>query len=136
MKRTLMKSCTICQNTKPLTDFSEGKKYKDGHYNQCKSCFYNVYHRKHRSTNPWYVTLCAIRQRCNRISNCNYKYYGGRGIKCSLTIEDVKYLWLRDKAKLMKKPSIDRIHNNGNYSLHNCRFIEHSKNISLKWRNK
>ena len=43
---------------------------------------------------------------------------------------DGKFLWNRDKAYLMKKPSIDRINNDGNYTRENCQFIEHGDNIS------
>ncbi len=46
------------------------------------------------------------------------------------------WLWIRDKAGKMKRPSIDRINSGGNYTLNNCRFIELSANIhrSLKER--
>jgi hypothetical protein len=37
-------------------------------------------------------------------------------------------LWFRDKAYLMRHPSIDRIDSNGNYELNNCQFIEMKRN--------
>ena len=68
--------------------------------------------------------LNGINQRCaNEKMRC-YKYYGGKGIKNFLTRQDLMKLWFRDMAFKMKKPSIDRIDNNGNYIFENCRFIE------------
>ncbi len=37
-------------------------------------------------------------------------------------------LYYRDGADKMKKPSIDRIDNNGDYTYENCRFIEMAEN--------
>jgi hypothetical protein len=73
---------------------------------------------------PWILILRGIIQRCNNINNVNYNKYGGRGIKNHLTKKQIKFLWFRDKAYLMKRPSIDRINNNGDYKLNNCCFIE------------
>ena len=39
----------------------------------------------------------------------------------------IKKLWFRDKAWLLKRPSIDR-KNGGHYIFQNCRFIELSQN--------
>jgi len=49
-------------------------------------------------------------------------------IKNFLKKEDYKYLWFRDKAYLLKRPSLDRINPLKNYTLKNCRFIELSEN--------
>lgn len=78
------------------------------------------------------VTLGSCKQRCLNKNNAFYKNYGGRGIKLKMNEKDFKYLWLRDKAYLMKTPSIDRIDNNGNYELSNCRYIEHIENVRRK----
>jgi len=55
--------------------------------------------------------------------------YFARGIRCLISLEEVKSLWIRDKANLLKRPSIDRI-NGGHYKLENCRFIEFRENAS------
>jgi len=83
---------------------------------------------KHRKENPWYGSYHDAKQRCNNPNNSRYKYYGGRGIKFLMNMEEIKRIWFRDKAYKMKIPTIDRIDNDGNYCLDNCRFIEKSEN--------
>lgn len=78
---------------------------------------------------PWKLRVKAARQRCNDINSCNYKWYGGRGIKCELSFEDAKFLWFRDKAYNMKRPSLDRFVSTKNYTIDNCQFIEHNDNV-------
>jgi hypothetical protein len=65
-----------------------------------------------------------IKTRCNNANHFSYQYCGNRGIKCLITTDELKELWVRDKAYEMVSPSIDRIDNNGNYTFENCRFIE------------
>jgi uncharacterized Fe-S radical SAM superfamily protein PflX len=76
--------------------------------------------------NPCRKTLSNIRNRCNPDQK-----YGKRGIRCFITLKELEYLWGRDKAYLLKKPSIDRIDNTGDYTIENCRYIEHSENAKL-----
>ena len=79
---------------------------------------------------PWLSTFFQIECRCKRKYHPSYKWYGGKGIKNLLTKNQLKELWFRDKAHLMKRPSIDRIKSHLNYTFDNCRYIELSKNSS------
>ena len=88
-----------------------------------------VGNRRKRKEQPWLNHLYNARTRCNNPNNSDYKNYGGREIQCFLTNEDIKFLWFRDEAWKLNKPSIDREDNNWHYELSNCRFIEHIDNI-------
>jgi len=72
---------------------------------------------------PWNRHYSGARERCKPKNK-----YGKKGIKFFMTVEDFKELWFRDKAYLLKQPSIDRIENKGDYIITNCQFIEHSEN--------
>lgn len=87
-----------------------------------------------RRNNPWYVTWMNAKQRCNNIKHPMYKYYGGRGIKCLITKDEIKTLWFRDKASLLNFPSINRKYNDGNYEYSNCEFIEWGLNSAERNR--
>ena len=75
-------------------------------------------------------------QRCYNPRHPRFKDWGGRGIKCLITEEELKELWFRDKAWELKQPSIDRIDNDDNYTFENCRFIEMVKNRPIRIRTK
>jgi hypothetical protein len=77
---------------------------------------------------PWIYLYQDIKRRCENKNRKDYIRYGAKGIKCKITKDEIKFLWFRDKAYLMEKPSIDRKDNNGNYTLDNCQFIELSEN--------
>jgi hypothetical protein len=42
---TIGKSCCLCFEKKPFSDFLKNIRYKDGHYKHCKKCHYEVYGR-------------------------------------------------------------------------------------------
>ena len=86
------------------------------------------HNKEERKLYPWHHRLIGIKARCTNKNNLDYKWYGGRGIKCLITEDEIKELWYRDKAYNMTKPTIDRKENNGNYEFSNCRFIEQSDN--------
>lgn len=147
MNKKSIKICNECLKEKPLSDFFKCRIHNDGLQYKCKDCS-NALHKKYykdnqlkiskynkvylKNTSFWKRTFKAIRQRCIDINAQNYNYYGGRGIQCKITVDELKELWFRDKAYLMKKPSIDRIDNDGNYEYLNCRYIEMSKNIGKR----
>lgn len=87
------------------------------------------YNKKWRKNNPWVKNYTSARNRCTYPINNRYSSYGGRGIKFSLSVEEVKKLWFRDKAYLLKIPSIDRKDIDGDYTYRNCRFIEKRDNL-------
>lgn len=89
-----------------------------------------AYRKKYREKYPYKLHWDLARKRCNNPKERNYKWYGAKGIKFSLSVEDVKFLWERDKGWLLKKSSLDRINPKKNYVLSNCRFIELSENLS------
>jgi hypothetical protein len=147
------KICTKCYKEKPISEFHKKSSGKFGVRSDCKSCRkkYQIlhtneikkYHKDYNEKNknklkkqqkeyyknfPWKRTLLAIRQRCNNIKTKQYKNYGGRGIKCLITEKELKELWFRDKGWLLKKSSINRKDNDGNYTFENCEFIEFGKN--------
>jgi hypothetical protein len=155
-----MKRCYGCGAEKELKDFPRHKGRYDGHNSLCKECF-KIYRKKNKERirlkqkewknnhrhyqseydrnrwikEPWKIVLKNIKTRCNNQKREDYKYYGGRGIKCSITLDEIRLLWFRDKAYLLCKPSIDRKDNDGNYTFGNCRFIEHSENSKLSHSN-
>lgn len=112
------------------------KKAWDKKYKKHNRLRLNLKQIEYNKKYPWRETYYKIKYRCNNKTYFGYKYYGGKGIKCLITIEELKLLWYRDKAYLMKKPSIDRIDSAKNYEFNNCRYIELSENISRSHKRK
>ncbi len=150
----MKKTCSKCKKSKSINEFHIHIGHKDGFSSVCKECcekYRTKYYKKHKkqykklrnkkkenkkkynkiwsSKNKLSGRYNGIKQRCNNPNTRNYKHYGGRGIKCLMTFEELKYLWNRDKAYNMDRPSIDRIDNDGNYEVSNCEFMELRDNI-------
>lgn len=75
-----------------------------------------------------YVVWRNVRQRCESEGDPKYEYYGGRGIRCLISHEELIRLWRRDNADEMEQPSIDRRDADGHYTFENCRFREFAEN--------
>ena len=88
------------------------------------------YNNKIKLASPWRSSYFNAKNRCTNKNGQDYHTYGARGIKFLLSMEEMKSIWFRDKAYKMKRPSIDRINNDGNYEFLNCRFIEGSENAT------
>lgn len=91
------------------------------------------YAKSFDEANPWYRNYRAARKRCYPSAK-----YGRRGIKFLMTISDFEFLWKRDKAHLMKRPTINRIISHSHYTLKNCEFMEFDLNVKQEkhvgWR--
>lgn len=85
-----------------------------------------------KKRNPWFTHYDHARTRCLYPKAAGYKNYGGRGIKFLMTIKDFEYLYKRDRAHLLVRPSIDRINSNKNYTKSNCRFVELRVNLGAE----
>jgi hypothetical protein len=101
--------------------------YSNKWYHEHKE-FYQELRRHNKEKEPWISHYYSARTRCLNPKVKDFYRYGGKGIKFLLTKTEVRELWFRDRAYLMKKPSIDREDAKGNYEFGNCRFIEFVKN--------
>ncbi len=150
----------VCEQGKTLDNFHRSSAAKDGYKTMCKDCKlvadrkyrddpryrekrlerkrqYTKNHREESNASkrawydrePWRKTHKSIMSRCYHKDH----WYSNRGIQNSLTPDDLKMLWFRDKAHDMEKPSIDRIDSNKDYTIDNCRYIEMRDN--KPWRN-
>ena len=87
-----------------------------------------------RKERPWLIYFRYAWSRCTSPKSPIYYRYGGKGIKMLLTKEQIKEIWFRDKAFDMKNPSLDRIDNNGDYTIENSRFIPFGVNAGRTLR--
>jgi hypothetical protein len=78
----------------------------------------------YRASHPWANHLRWARRRCRDPKHSAFKFYGGKGIGCYLTVQEVKTIWERDKAIKLSQPSLDRRDSSKPYCFENCRFIE------------
>ena len=101
-------------------------------YGEAADCVY-AWKQKHGHLElPWNRAYGNIRGRCEKPKASRYCSYGGRGIKCLVTPVDLKNAFMRDKAWLLKWPSVDRIDPAGHYEPSNIRWIEFEVNTKQR----
>lgn len=114
-------------------------KYKFEALHQARLEYRRNCHARQYATSLEYRLKCVLAGiigRCTDPKIREYRWYGARGIKNFLTLEHLFYLWHRDNAASMKRPSIDRKKSRRDYSIGNCRFIESSENTKRSWANR
>lgn len=93
-------------------------RYKLWYLNNKKHADRNT--KRYRQLNPEVYIFQSLKQRCINPKVRNYKNYGGRGIKCLLTsYKDIVNSIGKRPSKIY---SIDRIDNDGHYSMTNIRW--------------
>ena len=124
-------TCSNCKIKKPVIEFYKRKlpRWRSEEYsNHCKKCI-STENKIRQKKFPWAKCYNGILGRCSLKG-----FYGKAGIKNCLSVKDIKRLWFRDKAYLMKCPSIDRVDTYGDYTLTNTRFVEFEYNQSRSKR--
>lgn len=143
-----MKRCIICLKEKQLSDFYAHPQMKDGHLNKCKECCREYARRKDSRASD------IDRYRHNPKRYLKHKYYGiktrceGRGSNKSyagrafLTMEEWEVFCEKTHSQFMVlykrwqdsgydrwlSPSIDRIDNDGGYTVDNIQWLTMADN--------
>lgn len=127
--------CSHCKKNKETFYFSKASTTRGFQYTckKCKKIYWQKYYKNNKSslyTNrpKWYNSYYKPKSRCENPNNAYYHRYGGRGIVFKLTWDNIEFLWARDNAQHMKDPTLDRIDNDGHYTLENCQFLERAEN--------
>ena len=118
--------CFRCKQEKSIEEF---KQYKTGInkgycHSYCISCS-----QQYKKDNPWQMHYGSAYTRTHYPNDGQHRTY--KKLEFNMTPNDFKDLWFRDRAYLLKKPSIDRIEEKKGYIKSNCRFIEFLDNIKL-----
>lgn len=91
--------------------------------------------KRYIKENPWVRHYSNARQRCTNLkpTDKDFNVYQGKGIKFKMSVDEFKFLWFRDRAFEMGKPSIDRKDRDGDYVLSNCEFVEMAVNLKRRF---
>jgi hypothetical protein len=74
------------------------------------------------SKHPAYNCWKKMRDRCNNPNNCNFKYYGGVGVRVCERWDDFEAFIADIGPRPTAQHSIDRKDSSGNYEPGNCRW--------------
>ncbi len=115
---------------------------RNGNVQSCKclrSQLTSIRSTKHgqRHTRGWHVWAQML-QRCINPKDKDYKHYGARGIKVCDRWKDAA-AFLSDMGQPPRGLTIERVDNNGNYELSNCKWatrMEQSQNTRRSPKNR
>lgn len=79
---------------------------------------------------PTYLTWQRMKSRCLNPNAPDFSHYGGRGITVCDRWKNSFGNFLSDMGPRTRDQQIDRIDNNGNYELGNCRWVSKKVNAS------
>lgn len=87
----------------------------------------------YKKRKPWVRFVEWARRRCKDTDSDgpNYYWYNAKGIECHLTAAQLEEIWHRDKARELKRPSLDRVNSMYDYVNWNVRFIEFVLNVRM-----
>lgn len=89
-----------------------------------------------QSYHPIFSIWAGMVHRCQDINNIGYSLYGGRGIKVCDRWLDINNFIEDMYPTYIKGLEIDRIDNDGNYELSNCRWITRKENCNNRRSNR
>lgn len=98
----------------------------------------NELQNKRRKTLQGFLrgTYANIKKRCNNENCKDYKYYGGRGIKCRFNSFDDFADYVINVLQVEPRGlTIDRIDNDGHYEKGNIRFVTQAENNNNRRKN-
>lgn len=133
MKKTNLKKCSACQNSFPATkEFWYSDRSKRDNFNgRCIICA-KKYYKKQRS-NKIYNAFRAMKERCSNPNFMQFRFYGGRGIKC--LIKSWKDIQKAIGLQSSKTSVIGRIDTRKHYSLDNIKWTTVKEQNRNKYNN-
>ena len=129
-RKTHKEQCSAYGKKRYLENIEKIKEYRKSRSDLHK-VYMKEYIKERKKEFPWEFHYKCARDRC-LTKNGSHPHYEKNNIKMLMTVDDFRYLWVRDKAFEMKRPTIDRINSKDNYSLANCRFLEFFDNMARR----
>jgi hypothetical protein len=94
-------------------------------------------HFRGKPASKEYSTWCAIKKRCYNPNDGKYADYGGRGIKMCERWKNSYEAFLEDMGRAPSPlHTMDRIENDGNYELSNCKWATRSEQSKNRMANR
>lgn len=116
----------LCQCSCGTLKEVAGYRLRTNKSKSCPHCRVKVHGMTYTSTHSIWSDMIS---RCSNQNIKSYKYYGGRGIKVS----DKWLIFQNFLSDMGIRPAglqLDRIDNNGNYELGNCRWVTPQVNVN------